>query len=61
MKLKLHLSIGYPTADQKETIDLERAWGITDEEWNDMSEDEQEDTAMQWAWDHIDFYYEELP
>jgi hypothetical protein len=34
-------------------------WGYTEEEWEDLSEDEKEDLALQWAWERLDIGFRE--
>jgi hypothetical protein len=56
MRIKVKLSIGFPTACRRETLD------IPDEELEGMSPDEQESYLMEyvqeWANNYIDYGYD---
>ena len=58
MKIKLHLTIGYPTADQEGEIE------IPDEELEGLSDEEEEELInpylQEWADNYIETWYEEV-
>lgn len=55
MKIKLHLSIGFPTATQRATIDTVTDWGMEPGEWETLDDDAQMQHVSEWANNYIDF------
>jgi hypothetical protein len=44
---------------RKDTFDTERDFGITDEEWQEMSEEEKYKMVEEWANERINIWFEE--
>lgn len=59
MKIRVWCSIGL-VGDREQTIDPLEYWGITDEEWLDMPEEERKDLVEEWASNYIEYGYTEL-
>lgn len=47
-------------SSREETIDVLGEWGITDEEWKDMSDDDRWNEVNQWAQEKLDIGFEVL-
>lgn len=60
MKIKVYLSIGYPSAIRGQIINLEKDWGISDEDWNELSNQFKDELILEWANNHIEYWYEEI-
>ena len=61
MKIIVHCDSGANIHSRKEdTIDLEKDWSISDEEWKAMTEDEKFEQVMDWANNHLDIGWEEV-
>ncbi len=45
---------------REEIVDLEKEWNISDDEWNEMSENERHEMALDWAWGRLDIGCEEV-
>jgi hypothetical protein len=58
MKIKVNLSIGYPTATHENVLE------VNDSELEGLTEEEREDYLMEetriWANEYIEYWYEEL-
>lgn len=50
-KVRVYLTIGFPTAMWRDVFEVE----------DDTTEDEIEDIFRDWAMDHVDWGFEELP
>ena len=62
MKVKFYCDSGANIGSCTEEIfDLEKDLGITDEEWQSMSDDEKYKEAEEWAWNNgLEIGWEEL-
>ncbi len=61
MKVKFWCDNGANRASVKhEIIDIMDEYGITDEMWGEMGEDEKEELAEEWALQHLGFGTEEV-
>lgn len=61
MKLKLYVDSGANIHSKRtETIDLEKDWGLTDEDWSDMTEKEKDEMVQQWVWERASYGFEEI-
>lgn len=61
MKLEIWLDSGANIHSKyKQIIDLEDVTGITDEEWNEMTEKEQEETIQPIAFERADWGWKEV-
>ena len=59
MKIKVWCDNGANAYSERiETIDLQKDWGITDEEWNAMTEDEKMKFVLDWANNFLDIGFE---
>ena len=58
MKIKVKLTIGYPTAEYEDVLEIDDSEldGLTDDEKEKYLQDETE----QWANEYIEFWYEEV-
>jgi hypothetical protein len=55
MKIKLYCDSGANIhSERSEVIDLEKDWGITDEEWESMSDQEKEKLCNEWAYNRLE-------
>ena len=56
MKIKLRLTIGFPTADVEDEIDVVEEWGLdpTHEDFEDCLND----CVYEWAHNYIDYHWE---
>jgi trans-2-enoyl-CoA reductase len=58
MKIKVVLTIGYPTADREDILEID------DSELEGMTQDEKEkhlqECTEEWANEYIDYWYEEI-
>lgn len=60
MKVKFCCDNGANIHSQRsETIDIEKYFGITDEEWLEMTEDQKYKVVEEWAMQLFNFWYEE--
>lgn len=61
MKIKLICDSGANiTSARSEVVDTEKMWGLTDEEWNEMSEDDKYKLVEEWAWERLNILWEEV-
>lgn len=44
-------------SERSEIIDLEKDWGISDEEWKEMSEKDKYKSVEEWAWQRLEIGY----
>lgn len=44
-------------SERSEEIDTEKDWGISDEEWNEMSENERYKCVEEWAYQRLEIGY----
>lgn len=44
---------------RKETFDTQKHFGLTDEDWQEMSEDEKLKMVEDWMWERLNFWFEE--
>ena len=60
IKIKVYLSIGFPGAEKEDEMDtgytVEDKANMTDEEWQSICEQ----TLKDWAFDYIEYSYEEV-
>lgn len=58
MKIKVWCDSGANAFScREEIVDTEECFGLTDEEWNDLTEDEREDLVKDTAWERLDWGY----
>lgn len=60
MKVEFRLSIGYPAAERAHVVDLEEDYDITDVEWAEMSDEEKDKLAEEWAANYIEISLKEV-
>lgn len=60
MKVKLYCDSGANIHScREEEVDLED-WGISDEEWSEMSDEEKSKVAEEWAYERLEIGFEEI-
>lgn len=60
MKIKVWCNNGANIhSKRQEVIDLERAWGITNEEWHAMPDKEKDEMVKDWMWERLDYGWED--
>lgn len=57
MKIKIWIDV---FGGDEQTVDLEKSWKITNEEWEDMSEDEKYDEIWKFIDGNLSYGYREL-
>ena len=61
MKIELYCNSGANIHScRKEILDLEKDYGINDEEWAEMSDDEKYNMAEEWAFERLEIGYKEI-
>lgn len=61
MKIKVWCKSGANIHSTREAIiDLEKDWGISDEEWNEMLDGDKEEVVNEWAWERLEIGWSEL-
>ena len=59
MKVTFNVSVGYVNSTQSETFDTLEDYGLSDEEWKNLSVKEKDELIMDWAWNHIEMWISE--
>ena len=55
MKIKVWCDSGANIkSSREEIIDTQEEWGISDVEWNTLSEEERHELVMEWAWERLE-------
>lgn len=59
MKIRVWCDSGANIKSSREAvIDIEWQWGITDEEWNEMPDDDKDKLVEEWAWERLSIGWE---
>ena len=53
-KIRVFCNDGSGYGRREEIIDLEQDWGITPDEWADMSRNEKKTYVDDWAWNYLE-------
>jgi hypothetical protein len=44
---------------REEVFDTKKDFGLTDEEWQEMSDKEKDEMVKEWMWDYLEYWFEE--
>lgn len=60
MKIRVYCDSGANIHSRRsEVIDLEKDWNMSDEDWNEMTDDEKQNIVDEWAYERLEIGWED--